>query len=334
MTVVVTGSIATDYLMVFPGRFREQLVDGRLDVVSLSFLIDELEMRRGGVGANIAFGLGHLGHRPVLLGAAGEDFVEHREWLERHNVDTRYVRISRTRHTARFLCTADSQGNQIASFYAGAMHEAREIDVAAIGRELGDVELVVIGPDDPVAMLRHTRQCRDARLPFAAAPSQQLAQLTGENCRELIVGARYVFTNEDERDLLLLKTGWSAGEIRARIGTWVTTGDDGILVESPREHQPVSVPEVRPRRDADHAGAEDALRAGFLAGICWGLGVQRAAQLGCTLAAVAVEAQGPQEYDLVAREFVDRFTDAYGFRAAAEVSEKLRSAHTLQQAAS
>src|SRR5579875_744782 len=131
MRQVITGSIATDHLMVFPGRFAEQLVEGQLDKVSLSFLVDDLLIHRGGIGANVAFGLGLLGLRPVLVGAAGPDFTDYRRWLETHRVDTRHVHLSRNRHTARFLCTTDADNNQIASFYAGAMSEARDIDLSA-----------------------------------------------------------------------------------------------------------------------------------------------------------------------------------------------------------
>ncbi len=177
MRQIVTGSIATDHLMIFPGRFTEQLVEGKLDKVSLSFLVDELEIHRGGIAANIAFGMAALGLRPVLVGSVGADFADYRQWLEAHHVDMGHVRVSERLHTARFLCTTDADNNQIASFYAGAMNEARHIDLASILRSEPAVEIVLICPDDPEAMLRHTRACRDRDVPFAADPSQQIARM-------------------------------------------------------------------------------------------------------------------------------------------------------------
>ena len=180
MRQIVTGSIATDHLMVFPGRFTEQLVEGKLDKVSLSFLVDDLEIHRGGIAANVAFGMAAFGLKPMLVGSVGADFADYRQFLEAHHVDTRHVRVSGSRHTARFLCTSDADNNQIASFYAGAMNEARHIDLAAILRSEPDVDIVLICPDDPEAMLRHTRACRDCVVPFAADPSQQIARMDGD----------------------------------------------------------------------------------------------------------------------------------------------------------
>jgi len=165
--IAVTGSIATDHLMTFPGKFTEQLIADKLDKVSLSFLVDDLAIRRGGVAANIAFGLGLLGLRPLLVGGAGADFADYRRWLEDHGVSTAGVRESLLHHTARFFCTTDSDGNQIGSFYAGAMAEDAEIKVAALAAEHGGIDLVIIGAGDPAAMVVHTAECRQAGLKFA-----------------------------------------------------------------------------------------------------------------------------------------------------------------------
>jgi adenosine kinase len=195
MQIAVTGSIATDHLMTFPGRFSDSLMADQLDKVSLSFLVEELEIRRGGVAANIAFGMGCLGLRPALVGAVGEDFEPYRSWLERHGVDTDSVHVSELKHTARFVCTTDRDQAQIASFYAGAMSEAREIELAPIAQRLGGLDLVLIGANDPVAMARHTAECREAGIPFAADPSQQVAWLSGDDIRNLIEGATSLVTN-------------------------------------------------------------------------------------------------------------------------------------------
>src|SRR5947199_7243374 len=183
MKIAVTGSIATDHLMHFPGRFAQQLLRDQLHKVSLSFLVDDLAVRRGGIAANIAFGMGQLGLRPVLIGAVGADFADYRSWLERHGVDCDSVYVSEVAHTARFVCTTDDDLCQIATFYAGAMAEARNIELLPIAERAGGLGLVLISPDDPDGMLRHADECRERGYTFAVDPSQQLARMTGEQVR-------------------------------------------------------------------------------------------------------------------------------------------------------
>ncbi len=325
MSLLITGSIATDHLMTFPGRFADSLVVDQLDKISLSFLVDDLEVRRGGCAANIAFGLGSLGLRPVLVGAVGADFVDYRSWLERHNVDCSGVHVSETRHTARFVCTNDATMAQIASFYAGAMSEAREIELKPIVDRLGGVDLVLIGPNDPEGMLRHTQECRDRGYRFLADPSQQLAFGDGEMIRDLIDGAEILFANEYESALITQKTGWSHEAVLDRVGTWVITlGPEGVRIERKGE-QPLHVPAVPEVRKVEPTGVGDAFRAGFLAALGWGLGLERAAQLGCLLAVYVVEQVGTQEYALSRSHFLARCEEAYGPEAAAGIGEHLRT---------
>jgi adenosine kinase len=323
LRIAVSGSIAHDHLMTFPGRFAEQLVGEQLHTVSLSFLVDSLEVRRGGVGANICFGMGQLGAAPILVGAAGADFEEYRAWLDRHGVDTQSVRISDVLHTARFVCTTDADHNQIGSFYTGAMSEARLIELQTVADRVGGLDLVHIGADDPEAMLRHTEECRTRGIPFAADFSQQLARMSGEEIRDLIDGAAYLFCNEYERSLITAKTGWSPEEILTRAGTWVTTlgargarisraGEPDIEVHCPEEEEKV-----------DPTGVGDAFRAGFLSGLAWGASLERSAQVGCMLATLVIETVGTQEYTLRRGPFMERFTKAYGQQAADEVRAHL-----------
>ncbi len=323
MRIAVTGSIATDHLMTFPGRFTDQLIADKLDKVSLSFLVDDLAIRRGGVAANIAFGLGVLGLRPLLVGAVGADFADYRAWLERHGVSTAGVRQSALRHTARFICTTDADGNQIGSFYAGAMCEDREIEIAPLAAA-NQIDLVVIGAGDPAAMVTHTAQCRERAIPFAADPSQQLARiLGGEQVRALVDGAAYLFGNEYEEALIERKSGWTSAEILARVGVRITTlGPGGARVERAGQ-PPLTVPAVPDARPADPTGSGDAFRSGFLAAVAWGLSLERAAQLGNMLAVHALETTGPQEYELKPGPLADRFAAAYGAAAAAEVAAHL-----------
>ena len=317
MRIAVTGSIATDHLMTFPGRFVEQLMPDKLDKIALSFLVDKLEIRRGGVAANIAFGLGFLGLRPLLVGTTGSDFAEYRDWLEQHGVDTSAVRESASQHTARFVGTTDLDMNQIASFYPGAMSEDRDIDLSELA---GKVDLVLIGASDPEAMLAFTKQCVASRIPFAADTSWQLARMDGDQVRSLMAGAEYLFCNEYEATLTQHKTGWSAAELTAQVGVQVTTlGGQGARVDC-RGQEPILVPAVPDVEPAEPTGAGDAFRSGFLAAISWGLSLERAAQLGNMIAVHALETTGTQEYELKPGNLAERFTDAYGPAAAEDIA--------------
>ncbi|MFJ4342816.1 carbohydrate kinase family protein [Streptomyces sp. NPDC088915] len=322
MRIAVTGSIATDHLMVFPGRFADQLLEGRLAAVSLSFLADRLEVRRGGVGANISFGLARLGLRPLLVGAAGVDFAEYGRWLAGAGVDTSGVRVSDALHTARFVCTTDEEHNQIATFYAGAMSEARHIDLAEAHRRR-TLDLVLVGADDPEAMLRHTATAHRLGIPVAADPSQQLARLDAEQVRSLVEGARYLFTNAYESALLMERTGWSEEEVLRRVGTWAVTHGAGGVRLLTVDRPPVPVPAVVPQRVVDPTGGGDGLRAGFLAALSWGLPAERAAQLGCALATVVLESVGTQEYKLLPTDLLASVECAYGVDAARDLAPHL-----------
>lgn len=323
MRIAVTGSIATDYLMTFPGTITEQLVADKLDSVYLSFLVDKLDVRRGGVAANIAVGLGSLGLRPLLVDAVGRDFDEYRAWLESRGVDTESVYVSDEHHTARFLCTTDLSHNQIASFYAGAMAEARKIDLRPVAERVGGLDMVIIGAGDPQGMLRHTEVSREHGYRFASDISQQLARLNADEIRALVPGAAYLFTNEYEAGLLQQKTGWSHNDVLDHVGSWVTTlGVGGVRLES-KDAKPVTVPCVPAKQLVDPTGIGDAFRAGFFAGLSWDLPAQNAMQLGCMLATTVLEVNGPQEYQIDSSEFVRRFADAYGEDAAAKVAAHL-----------
>ncbi|MGO9292326.1 MAG: carbohydrate kinase family protein [Streptosporangiaceae bacterium] len=321
MRIAVTGSIATDHLMTFHGKFTDQLMPDKLDKVALSFLVDTLEIRRGGVAANIAFGMGCLGLRPLLVGTAGSDFAEYRGWLEGHGVDCSGVRRSALHHTARFVGTTDAAMNQIASFYPGAMSEDIDIDLSGLA---GQVDLVVISSGDPDAMLAFAAQCREHRIPFAADISWQLARLDGEQVRDLLHGAAYQFSNEYEATLSEHKTGWSAQELIEQVGVRVTTlGSAGARVDRPGE-PPIMVPPVPDVRPVEPTGAGDAFRAGFLAALGWDLSLERAAQLGNMMAVHALETTGPQEYSLKPGPFADRFETAYGAGPAQEIARHYR----------
>lgn len=318
MSVLVAGSIATDHLMHFPGKFSQQLLADQLHKVSLSFLVDDLVVRRGGVAANIAFGMGQLGGSPVLMGAVGPDFDEYRAWLERHGVVCDFVHLSEVHHTARFVCTTDEEMCQIASFYAGAMSEARNIELAPAW-EATDADLAVISADDPAAMVRHSLECRERGYRFAADPSQQIARMTGDDLHALIEGADLLFTNDYEKSLLESKTGLSEDEVMSRVGVRVTTlGAKGVEIVG-RDVEYVHVPCARERDKADPTGVGDGFRAGFLTARDWGLSWQRAAEVGSLLATLVLETVGTQEYVVKPNDFADRLAESYGDDCASDV---------------
>ncbi|MDO3686953.1 carbohydrate kinase family protein [Micromonospora sp. C28ISP2-4] len=323
MKIAVTGSIATDHLMSFPGRFADQLIADQLDKVSLSFLVDELVLRRGGTAANIAFGMAQLGLRPVLLGAVGADFADYRSWLERHGVDCDSVHVSEVAHTARFVCTTDTDMCQIASFYAGAMSEARNIELAPVAQRLGGLDLVLVSANDPAAMIRHSGECRDRGYSFVADPSQQLARMDGEDVLGLVDRADYLMTNEYEKSLLQSKAGLTDEQLLDRVKVRVTTlGKQGVEIAG-REIGTIRVPIAREIQAVDPTGVGDGFRAGFFAALDWGVGLERAAQVGCLLATLVLENFGGQEYEVRRDLFVKRLAESYGDAAAEDVRPHL-----------
>lgn len=311
MKIAVTGSVATDYMMSFPGKIADSIVVDSLEKISLSFLVNNLEVRRGGTGANISFGMGVLGGSPVLIAAVGEDFTDYNSWLTRHGVDTSELYVSQTQLTARFTVTTDESHNQIASFYPGAMSEARNIELGPIFKSRNGFDLVLIAPDDPEAMLRHTEECRQHKIPFAADISQTLASLDGESIRNLLVGAKYSFLNEYEMALAMQKTGWSKRDFLDNVEICITTlGSKGAQIES-HSFATITVGVAKERSKIDPTGIGDAFRAGFLSALGWGLELKVCAEVGSMVATYCLETQGGQEYRFTREQFLERFAESY-----------------------
>jgi adenosine kinase len=305
--------------MKFAGKFSEQILGDHLEHISLSFLVEDLVVRRGGVGGNICYAMGQLGGNPVLVGAVGADFHDYRKWLESNGVDCRGVRVSENHHTARFMCTTDETMAQLATFYAGAMSESRDIELAQVIAEVGEPELVLIGADDPDGMIRHTEECRTAGIPFAADPSQQLARLNGEQARTLIDGADYLFTNEYEWGLLRQKAGLSEAQVAEMVGVRVTTlGKDGVEIVD-RDGTRIHVPVVPETAKVDPTGVGDGFRAGFLSALSKGLGFERAAQVGSMVAVLVLETVSTQDWSWDTDSALARIEGAYGVQAATEI---------------
>ncbi len=324
MRVAVTGSIAEDYLMTFDGAFAELIVPEQIANLSLSFLVSDLTVQRGGVAANICFGLGMLGLRPLLVGAVGSDFeLGYEGWLADHGVDTSTVHVSEMHHTARFLCTTDREENQIASFYPGAMGEASRIDLCGLAEANGGLDLVIIGANDPDAMLCHRRDADAASVDVLADPSQQLASLDGDQVRTLVDGAAYLISNAYEATLLRRLTGWSDDEMLRRVGTRITTwSEKGCVIERQGEPQ-LEVAAVPAVEVVEPTGVGDAFRAGFVAGLSDDLDLERSVQLGALVAVHTVEVAGPQSYRIELEPALERFSAAYGSGAAEEVTPTL-----------
>ena len=323
MKIGVAGSVGLDHLMTFSGKFTDSFVAGSLEKVSLSFLVDSLDVRRGGCAANICYGMGVLGLNPVLIAAVGKDWADYEAWLSRHGVDTSHALVSTSLYTAHFMVTTDDDLNQIASFFPGAMSEARNIELGPIMEKTGRFDMVVISPDDPEAMLHHSDVCRSEGIAFAADPSQQMARMSGEEIKLLIDGASYLFLNEYELALAMQKTGWSDREILEHVKIRVVTlGSKGAKVESAAgEFVQVGVPQEKSKTDP--TGVGDSFRSGFIAGLAWGLSHERCAQLGSLIATYVIETMGTQEYRFTSAEFLARFDGAYGAEAAAEIAPHL-----------
>ena len=323
MKIGVAGSVGLDHIMTFSGKFTDSLVAGSLEKVSLSFLVDGLQVRRGGCAANISFGLANLGVTPILIAAVGKDWADYDAWLTRHGVDTGHVLISTEQHTAHFSVTTDTELNQIASFYPGAMSEARNIELQPIMDKTGRLDLLVISPDDPEAMLRHMEVALELGIAVAADPSQQMARMSGDEIKKLIDGATYLFMNEYELALAIQKTGWSDNEILQRVKFRVTTlGSSGARVES-AAGEFIKVGCAQEKAKVDPTGVGDSFRSGFVAGLSWGLSHERCAQLGSMIATYVIETMGTQEYKFTSAEFLKRFEESFGSSAAQEIAPHL-----------
>jgi adenosine kinase len=307
MRIIVTGSIAYDYLMTFPGSFSEHLLPEHLAHVSLSFLVDEMDKRRGGCAPNIAYNLALLGERPAIMATAGQDFGEYRAWLDASGVDTSLIREVPGKFTASFFCSTDRDNNQIASFYTGAMARAAELSF----RSAGPCDLAIIAPNDPGAMLQYAEECRTLGIKYIYDPGQQCARSSGEELRRGLVGAYMLVCNDYEFELVRQKTGLNEAEVLESVELLtVTRGDQGSRVMWRGGH--ADVPAVQPYRIADPTGVGDAYRAGFMKGLALGVSVEVCGRLGSVAAAFALEHVGAQSHSYTWAEFTDRYRQHFG----------------------
>lgn len=314
MNIVVTGSIAFDYLMRFPGDFLEHVKPGRLQKLSLSFLVDEMVRQRGGCAPNIAFSLALLDERPLIMGTAGLDFGDYRLWLEDHGVDTSGIEIVSEVFTASFFATTDQNQNQIASFYAGAMAHAHTLSFHDLDEP---VDLTIIAPNDPRAMDVYVEECKALDIPYIYDPSQQVVRSSPESLREGVVGADILVVNDYEYELLKDRVDMTDDEIReaVRRAVIVTLGDEGAMIWTDEK---IQVPAVPPRRILDPTGVGDAFRSGLIKGLALGLPWDACGRIGTLAATYVLETKGPQAHSYTLPEFVARYRSVFGEDEATE----------------
>jgi len=304
MSIICTGSIAYDYLMSFPGYFKDHIIPEKIESISLSFLVDSMVRQRGGTAPNIAYTLALLGETPKLMGTVGEDFKDYRAWLDKKGVDTSLVEIIDGIYTASFFANTDRSNNQIASFYTGAMSFAKELSIKAI--DDCDIDLVLISPNDPTAMCKYAHECRDLGIPYVYDPGQQVVRIEPDEIRDGITNAHSLFINEYEYELIQKHTGMKDPEIRDAVDyVVITCGECGSDIWIKDEH--IKIPVVQPEKITDPTGVGDAFRGGFLKGKRLGLDWETCGQMGALAATYCLENQGPQNHSFTLKEYIERF---------------------------
>jgi adenosine kinase len=307
MNIIVTGSIAYDYLMSFPGSFTEHLLPDHLQRVSLSFLVDTMDKRRGGCAPNIAYTLALLGERPRLMGTAGQDFDDYRRWLDVNGIDTSLVKQVDGKFTASFFCSTDKAGNQIASFYTGAMAHAAELSFSAAG----GCDLAIISPNDPTAMVNYAQECVALGIPYIYDPSQQVARMDGPQLAQGVAGAYIVICNDYELEIIKEKTGMSESGILGHAQVLVVTkGEKGASIML--RDQTITVPAVPPHALVDPTGVGDAFRGGFMKGLAARAGYETCGRLGSVAATYALEHMGGSSHSYTWPQFKARYEEHFG----------------------
>ncbi len=303
MDILLTGSVAFDYLMTFPGLFAEQFLPERLSSISLSFLVDSMSKVRGGIAPNIAYTMALLGERPRIMATVGEDFREYRAWLEARGIDTSLMQVIAGEFTASFFATTDRASAQIASFYPGAMGQSAVQSIKSLPKK---PDLVVVSPSAPEAMMKFPAECRDLGINYLYDPSQQVLRLEGNELARDMEGAYFLFCNDYEFGLISKKTGWDLGSILKHVKVVVITrGKEGANVYT--DGQDVLIPTVPEREVVDPTGVGDAFRGGFLAGYSRGWDWKLCGEVGSLAAVYCLECRGPQSHEYTRREFVARF---------------------------
>ncbi len=309
MSIIVTGSVAYDYLMSFPGRFREHFLADQLDRVSLSFLVDSMRKQRGGCAPNIAYNLALLGERPTVMATVGQDFGEYRAWLENAGVDTSAMVEVEDEFTASFFVNTDLDNNQIASFYTGAMARADQLSFRNL--DYRAIEVAIISPNAPPAMVKYARECQQLGIRYIYDPSQQIVRLSPAELLEGTRGAFLLILNEYEFGLMANKTGLAETELRTlpRV-TVVTRGEAGSTIFT--DGETVEIPAVPPDHMAEPTGVGDAYRAGIIKGMLCGYPWSIVGRIASLAATYVLEQYGGQNHRYTLEEFLTRYQGAFG----------------------
>ncbi len=316
MAIICTGSIAYDYLMSFPGYFKDHIIPDKLDSISLSFLVDSMVRQRGGTAPNIAFNLALLGEQPKLMGTVGEDFDDYDAWLKKNGVDTSLGKDVDGVYTASFFANTDLSNNQIASFYTGAMAFAKDLSIKNLNKD--EIDLVVISPNDPTAMFKYARECKELGIPYLYDPGQQVVRSAPEELRDGIQGAQSLFINEYEFELVQKHTGMTAKNIQDEVEFVVVTCGEGgsdIWVKDQQYH----IDAVCPEKIADPTGVGDAFRGGFLRGRRLNLDWQTSGQMGSLAATYCMENRGTQNHSYTHEEFIQRYRKNFNDHGALDI---------------
>jgi adenosine kinase len=309
LTIVVNGSIAYDYIMSFPGYFKEHILPDKIESLSVSFLVDSMRRERGGCAANIAYNLALLGERPRVMGTVGQDFAAYRAWLEERGIDTSTIVEIEDEFTASFFVSTDRDNNQIASFYTGAMGYAYTLSFK--DQDYSDIEIAIISPSDPGAMMQHARECQELGIPYIYDPSQQIIRLSGEDLIDGMRGARILIVNDYEFEMIRHKTGLWEREILNLVETLIVTrGREGSSIMT--ADQTIHIPIVLPRRVADPTGVGDAYRAGIIKGYICGFSWETTGRIGSLAATYVLEEHGTQNHRYTLPEFVARYRQHFG----------------------
>ncbi len=315
MSIIITGSIAYDYIMSFPGRFKEHILPARIDNLSVSFLVDSMIRQRGGCAPNIAYSLALLGERARVMGTVGQDFADYQAWLETQGIDTSGIVIIEDDFTASFFVSTDLDSNQIASFYTGAMSKANLLSFADLDHE--DIELAVISPNDPQAMVKYAHECQELGIPYIYDPSQQIIRLNAEELIAGTKGSKVLVVNEYELGMISEKTGLDTERIAALTETLIVTkGESGSTIITRDAGCDslaiIDIPPAKVRHVADPTGVGDAYRAGIIKGMLHGCSWEVTGRLGSLAAAYVVEQKGTQNHRYTMSEFVARYRENFG----------------------
>lgn len=309
MKLIVTGSIAFDYLMSFPGKFTEHFLPEHMHRVSLSFLVDSMDKRRGGCGPNIAYTIALLGDRPYLMATAGQDFSDYKAWMDAVNIDTSLVKVIDGKFCASFFCSTDQHSNQIASFYTGAMANASELSMRTVAG-IKDA-LVIISPNDPAGMVQYAEECATMGVKYIWDPGQQCARMEGDQLAAGVNGAYMVICNDYEFELIRQKTGLTESAIVSKVPLLVITkGEHGCTIITKNGSEDVKA--VTPHRIEDPTGVGDAFRGGFMKGLSMGASHKVCAQLGSVAATYALEHLGGTSHAYTWDEFKARYEQHFG----------------------